>query len=188
MTRTGHTHYLQRQKDLERTTHNCNEVQTWHGSPLLLHLHRCPAACREAAAQRHSSLLLPHLCHHGLTPAASAPLPASAQDSVLLAQHRRLRRSMQLCTRASAAVVHMPAVSSRVHHRQPCQGLDAHDLIATHAHGAAWDLVLVTWDGHSVCSASWNPVPVTVAPKPLAAVAVVQSSTAAHSSLTSSAP
>lgn len=134
----------------------------------------------EAATWRHSTLLLPHLCHHSPTPAASAPLPASARDSVPLAQHHRLWCSMGLHIPASAAVVHMPAAWSRVHHLlsvhpQPCPGLVAHDLITTCAHGAAWDLMLATGDGHSVCSASWNPVPVTVAPKPSAAVAVVQS-------------
>lgn len=168
VTRTGHIHYLQRQKDPEQTTHNCNRSTD---------MVRVSAALAPASLP---CLLLLHLCHHGLTPAVSAPLPTSARDSVPLAQHHRLQHSMGLHTLVSAVVVHTPAAWSRAHcslsvRLQPCPGLDACDLIATRAHSAAWDLVLAIWDGHGVCSASWNPVPVMVAPKPSSAVVVVQS-------------
>ena len=136
MTRTGHIHYLQRQKDLEQTTHNCNRSTGVAQVPSAL----APAS-RPCCLQRGSSMkaqqpsastpLSPgsdsrsistaaRICS-GLSTAGPAPLPA--------AQHGTPHPGISSCRSRACSVIQSPSSAAVPRTRCPwcCLGPGASD-------------------------------------------------------------
>lgn len=170
--RTGHIHYLQRQKDPEWTTHNCNrstDVVEVLSAPAPASLSCCLWRGSTMKAERPSSVPLSpwsNSCNISTADRICSGLSTAGPALPPAAQHGTLHPSISSCRSHTCSVVQSPSSAAMPRTRCPWP----------YCHLCPWGcLGPATQAGHGFCSASWNPVPVKVAPKSLAAAAAVQS-------------